>query len=173
MTRLFLCAFGHATNACGQGKSAFGPHDFFSGRPNFCTAFTCGRLISNCPGQPWRPRTPHHMALSQSIGNAAAQPLNEPRAQRNNVIPFPTARVRLQVILPHRSCELPGTQLRVLLHSPLGVYVVATEAMRQEIRVQLDIAFDDLDFTLHTLISTLPAAMIGPLKRRSAVAKAR
>ncbi|MDR8397273.1 hypothetical protein NE850_13070 [Paraburkholderia sp. USG1] len=173
MTRLFLCTFERATNACWQDGSAIAQYDFFSGCLNFCTAFTCRRLISNCPDQPWRPRTPHHMALSQSIGNAAAQPLNEPRVQRNNVIPFPAARVRLQVTLPHRSCELPGTQLRVLLHSPLGVYVVATEAMRQEIRVQLDIAFDDLDFTLHTLISTLPAAMIGPLKRRSAVAKAR
>lgn len=113
------------------------------------------------------------MALLQSIDSTAAQPLNEPRVQRNNVIPFPAARVRLQVTLPHRPRELPGTQLRVLLHSPLGVYVVATEAMRQEIRVQIDIAFDDFDFTLHTLISTLPAAIIGPLKRRSAVAKAR
>ncbi|MFM0292332.1 hypothetical protein P0D71_15870 [Paraburkholderia sp. RL17-383-BIF-A] len=113
------------------------------------------------------------MALTQTIRSFAAQPFNEARVQRNNVIPFPAARVRFQVTLPHRSGELPGTQLRVLLHSPLGVYVVATEAMREEIRVQLDIAFDDLDFTLHTLISTLPAAMIGPLKRRSAAAKVR
>jgi hypothetical protein len=113
------------------------------------------------------------MALTQSIDSFATQPLNQPHAQRNNVIPFSTTRVRLQVILPRRSYELPGTQLRVLLHSPLGVYVVATEAVRQEIRVQLDIAPDDIDFTLHTLISTLPAATIGPLKRRSALAKAR
>lgn len=113
------------------------------------------------------------MALTQSVDCFAAQPFHESRVQRSNVIPFPSARVHLQVTLPHRSCELPGTQLRVLLHSPLGVYVVATEARRQDIRVQLDIAVDDLDFTLHTLISTLPAAMIGPLKRRSAAAKAR
>src|ERR1700761_196370 len=113
------------------------------------------------------------MALTQSIDRFATQPLNEPHVQRNNVIPFRASRVRFQVTLPHRPCELPGTQLRALLHSPLGVYVVATEAVRQEIRVQLDIAFDDLDFTLHTLISTLPAALIGPLKRRHAVAKAR
>jgi hypothetical protein len=39
--------------------------------------------------------------------------------------------------------------------------------------VQLDIAPDDIDFTLHTLISTLSAATIGPLKRRSSAAKAR
>ncbi|MEW9583793.1 hypothetical protein [Paraburkholderia sp. DGU8] len=113
------------------------------------------------------------MAITQSINSLPSRPFNGPHAQRNNVIPFPATRVRLQVVLPHRSCELPATQLRVLLHSPLGVYVVATEAVRQEIRVQLDIAPDDIDFTLHTLISTLPAATIGPLKRRSAAAKAR
>lgn len=113
------------------------------------------------------------MALTQSQDRFAAEPFQESRVQRNNVIPFPAARVRLLVTLPHRVHELPGTQLRALLHSPLGVYVVATEAKREEMRVQLDIAFDDLDFTLHTLISTLPAAMIGPLKRRSAAAKVR
>jgi hypothetical protein len=47
------------------------------------------------------------------------------------------------------------------------------DAVREEVRVQLDIAFEDLDFTLHTLISTVPAALIGPLKRRGNVAKAR
>jgi hypothetical protein len=115
------------------------------------------------------------MALTQSIDSFETQPLSAPPVppQRNNVIPFPAARARLQVILPHPPHDLPGTQLRTLLHSPLGVYVVSTEAVREEVRVQLDIALDDLDFTLHTLISTLPAALIGPLKRRQAVAKAR
>jgi hypothetical protein len=113
------------------------------------------------------------MALTQSIDSFATRPLNDPQAQRNNVIPFPAARVRLQVTLPHPPRGLPGTQLRALLHSPLGVYVVSTEAVRTEVRVQLDIAVDDLDFTLHTLISTLPAALIGPLKRRGTAAKAR
>ncbi|RKR37241.1 hypothetical protein [Paraburkholderia sp. BL17N1] len=113
------------------------------------------------------------MALTQSIDSFSIHPLNEPHVQRNNVIPFLAARVRLQITLPHRPQELSGTQLRALLHSPLGVYVVATQAVRQEIRVQLDIAPDDLDFTLHTLISTLPAAMIGPLRRRSAAVMAR
>lgn len=149
------------------------PYDFFNSHSNFCTAFTRRRLISNCLDQPWRRRTPHHMALTQSIDSFATQPVNEPHVQRSNVIPFPAARVRLQITLPHRPYELPGTQLRALLHSPLGVYVVATQTVRHEIRVQLDIAPDDLDFTLHTLISTLPAAMIGPLKRRSAAANAK
>jgi hypothetical protein len=53
------------------------------------------------------------------------------------------------------------------------VYVVGTHASREAVCVQLDIASEDLDFTLHTLISTVPAALIGPLKRRANVAKAR
>ncbi|HEY4298079.1 MAG TPA: hypothetical protein VGM85_16525 [Paraburkholderia sp.] len=112
------------------------------------------------------------MALTQLIDNFAAQSLKPP-AQQNNIIPFPSARALLQVTLPHPSQDLAGTQLRALLHSPLGVYVVSTDVVREEVRVQLDIAIEDLDFTLHTLISTVPAALIGPLKRRDNVAKAR
>jgi hypothetical protein len=44
--------------------------------------------------------------------------------------------------------------------------------MREEDRVQLDIAREDLDFTLHTLLTTLPVATIGPLKRRVSHASA-
>ncbi|WGS51984.1 hypothetical protein LFL96_27645 [Paraburkholderia sp. D15] len=116
------------------------------------------------------------MALTQTIDSFAQQPqsFNAPQVhKRNNVIPFPSGRVRLQVGLPHLPHHPSGTQLRALLHSPLGVYVVSTETGREEDSVQLDIAYDDLDFTLHTLISTLPAALIGPVKRRNAAARGR
>ncbi|CAB3800187.1 hypothetical protein [Paraburkholderia fynbosensis] len=106
------------------------------------------------------------MALTQSIDSLATQSLDKPPVQHSNIIPFPPARALLQVTLPHSPHDLAGTQLRALLHSPLGVYVVSTEAVRDEVRVQLDIAYEDFDFTLHTLISTLPAALIGPMKRR-------
>lgn len=113
------------------------------------------------------------MALKQAVESFATQsPSTRQVLQDNNIIPFPAARALLQVTLLHPSHDLPGTQLRALLHSPLGVYVVKTETDREAVCVQLDIALDDLDFTLHTLISTLPAALIGPLKRRNAVAKA-
>ncbi|KAA1010931.1 hypothetical protein FVF58_18985 [Paraburkholderia panacisoli] len=117
------------------------------------------------------------MALTQSIDDFATQSLKQSSkpspVQHNNVIPFPSARALLQVTLPHPLHDLAGTQLRALLHSPLGVYVVGTHASREAVCVQLDIASEDLDFTLHTLISTVPAALIGPLKRRANVAKAR
>jgi hypothetical protein len=121
------------------------------------------------------------MALTQTIDNFAeevqtqtqSQLPGNSRVQRNNVIPFPSTRVLLQVSLPHPSNDLAGaSSLRTLLHSPLGVYVVGTHHVREEVRVQLDIAIEDLDFTLHTLISTLPVALIGPLRRHGVVEKA-
>jgi hypothetical protein len=57
-------------------------------------------------------------------------------------------------------------QLKRLLHSPLGVYVVSTEVVHDHVHLNLDISPDDLDFTMHALLTTLPYAMIGPLKRR-------
>ncbi|NML31394.1 hypothetical protein [Paraburkholderia antibiotica] len=99
------------------------------------------------------------MALTQSLDAFASQSAGQQPTRRNNVIPFPSSRALLDVTLPH-------LLLKTLLHSPLGVYVVSTETVREAVRVQLDIAREDLDFTLHTLLATLPAATIGPLKRR-------
>lgn len=128
------------------------------------------------------------MALTQTVDHfAAPAQLQSPgtsRIKRSNVIPFPSTRALLQVTLPHPSNELTNattattatnapnaTPLRALLHSPLGVYVVGTQRVREEVRVQLDIAIDDLDFTLHTLISTVPVALIGPLQRHGTADK--
>jgi hypothetical protein len=113
------------------------------------------------------------MALTQSLelfdpGRHRAQP-----SSRNKVIPFPLPRVLLPVTLHRESADQSRTQLWALLHSPLGVYVANTEVVRDEIHVLLNIAPDDLDFTMHTLIATLPQAMIGPVKRRHASKEAR
>nr|WP_118178485.1 hypothetical protein [Paraburkholderia phosphatilytica] len=91
----------------------------------------------------------------------------------HNVIPFPSPRLLLPVTLVRDPAEAshhaPSAELAALLHSPLGVYVVDTDFVRDEIRVLLDIAPDDLDFTLHTLIRTLARGTIGRVsKRRSA-----
>jgi len=137
----------------------------------FAPRLRAGIYSSTVPTRYRVKRTPHHMALTQSLDTLAPQSAGR-QVQRNNVIPFPSARALLCVTLPHSPHDHAGTQLRALLHSPLGVYVISTENVREEIRVQLDIARDDLDFTLHTLLTTLPAAMIGPLKRRASTASA-
>ncbi|WP_206995651.1 hypothetical protein [Trinickia mobilis] len=113
------------------------------------------------------------MASTQSLrvvhaeSSAPAQPV-----ARNNVIPFPSLRVLLPVNLHYASPEQSRMQLRALLHSPLGVYVAGIEVVRNDVRVQFDIAAEDFDFTLHTLIATLPRATIGRLSRRSVKAEA-
>jgi hypothetical protein len=100
------------------------------------------------------------MALTQTTIDPLATHSPKPLpVQPGNVIALRPARALMHV-------TLPPAQLRALLHSPLGVYVVGTDIVREEVLVQLDIATEDLDFTLHTLISTVPAALIGPLKRR-------
>ena len=108
------------------------------------------------------------MALPQTLqgydtGTHRAQPVS-----RHNVIPFPSPRVLLPVTLLG-DCERDArAQLKSLLHSPLGVYVVSTEVVHDHVHLDLDISPDDLDFTMHALITTLPYAMIGPVKRRHA-----
>ena len=113
------------------------------------------------------------MALTQPLQVFDAGPHRARPISRDNIIPFRSPRVLLPVTLLRESEDQSRAQLRALLHSPLGVYVVSTEVVRDEVHVQFDIARDDLDFTMHTLIATLPQAMIGPVKRRSTVMEAR
>jgi hypothetical protein len=112
------------------------------------------------------------MALAQQFDDFVANPSRAQPVLHNNVIPFPK-RVTLTVTLPRESDDSSGEQLRLLLRSPVGIYVMGTEIVRNEIRVQLDIAPEDLPFTLHTLIAALPKATIGPVERRGATAKVR
>ncbi|OXI80736.1 hypothetical protein CFB50_20020 [Burkholderia sp. AU33423] len=98
--------------------------------------------------------------------NAAGRQLHA--GARNNVIPFPPPRPRLQlpVTLTADSGEHAHARLAALLHSPLGVYVVSARAVRDVVHVHFDIAPEDLDFTLHMLIAQQADAVIGPVARR-------
>jgi hypothetical protein len=108
------------------------------------------------------------MALAQSI-----QPIHEGRnlqsVSRGNVLAFPPPRALLTVTLPRESADRAQAPLCKLLHSPLGVYVISTALVRNEVQVQLDIAPEDYSFTVHTLIASVAAATIGPLKRRHSI----
>jgi hypothetical protein len=105
------------------------------------------------------------MALTQlSEVPDAARHVTRP-VTKNNVIPFPLSRALLPVTLIHDSEQAARAQLKLLLHSPLGVYVVGTEVVREGVRVNFAIAPEDLDFTMHALIKALPQALIGSLKR--------
>jgi hypothetical protein len=98
---------------------------------------------------------------SQSVQH----PVRQSAQRSNNVIPFPLSRALLPVTLLGESEAQARAQLKSLLHSPLGVYVVSTEVVRDGVRVLFSIAPEDLDFTMHTLIASVPQALIGSLKR--------
>ncbi|NTZ07712.1 hypothetical protein [Burkholderia metallica] len=83
--------------------------------------------------------------------------------------PRPRPRLQLPVTLTADSVEAVHARLAALLHSPLGVYVVSARAVRNVIHVHFDIAPEDLDFTLHTLIAQQVDAVIGPIARRLCV----
>jgi hypothetical protein len=72
-------------------------------------------------------------------------------------------RATLQIYLTGHA---PDAHLPPLLRSPAGVYVTRTDVLHDSIRVVLDIAPEDFDFMLHTLMTTLPEATIGPIVRR-------
>jgi hypothetical protein len=112
------------------------------------------------------------MALTQPLKAFDAGPHSARPISHKNIIPFPSPRVLLPVILLRESEDHSRAQLRALLHSPLGVYVVSTEVVRNEVSVQLDLAPDDLDFAMHTLIATLPEATMGAVRRRRATTEA-
>jgi hypothetical protein len=95
----------------------------------------------------------------------SARSIARPVQHNNNVIPFPLSRAFLPVTLLGESEDAARSQLKSLLHSPLGVYVVSTEIVRDGVRVLFAIAPEDLDFTMHTLIASVPQALIGSLKR--------
>ncbi|OXI31306.1 hypothetical protein CFB89_17720 [Burkholderia sp. AU16741] len=84
-----------------------------------------------------------------------------------NAVPFPAPHPRLQlpVTLTADSAAAAHARLAALLHSPLGVYVVSARAVRNMIHVHFDIAPEDPDFTLHTLIAQQVDAVIGPVAR--------
>jgi hypothetical protein len=89
-----------------------------------------------------------------------------PRSSANaksNVLPLRSPRATVQVFLTGLT---PAVHLTTLLQSPLGVYVIQTDVLRDSVRVALDIAPEDFDFTLHTLMTTLPEATIGSVARR-------
>jgi hypothetical protein len=100
---------------------------------------------------------------------AQAAPLpssSSSRSTRTNIasklFPLRSPRAIVQIHFTGKSQDL---HLAILLDSPLGIDVMQTETLRDSVRVALDIAPEDFNFTLHTLITTVPAATIGAVTR--------
>jgi hypothetical protein len=104
------------------------------------------------------------MGSAQVLAKDDTVPDAPPR-YRSNVFPLRATRARLEVFLTGSSPDALRANLAALFHSALGVYVSRTEAARDKVRVHFNIAAEDLDFALHTLITTLPEAIIGTITR--------
>jgi hypothetical protein len=83
---------------------------------------------------------------------------------RTNTVPLGATRAALEVCLTGPTPEVSRANLATLLRSPLGVYVIHTEVLRDSVQVRFDIAPEDLAFTMHTLLATLPEATIGAVR---------
>jgi hypothetical protein len=88
-----------------------------------------------------------------------------PRATTaSNIIPLRSHRINFPLYLTGVTAS---EQLTSLLRSPFGVYVTETDVVRDSIRVTFDVAPEDLDITLHMLITTLSEATIGAISHRN------
>ncbi|CAD6507280.1 hypothetical protein ACFQ3P_00285 [Paraburkholderia sabiae] len=105
------------------------------------------------------------MGSAQPLAHRDVVP-DVPAAQvLSNVIPLRARRVQLEVFLADTSPATRRTHLATLFHSPLGVYISHAQLLRNKTCVQFNIAPEDLDFTLHTLIGTISEATIGKISR--------
>ncbi|MBI0331566.1 hypothetical protein I6G79_31970 [Burkholderia plantarii] len=123
----------------------------------------------------------HRTATSSSQSASAAQALRAPR-QVVAIGPTRAARPASQsamaaardgaprVLLPvtlEGTADYLGTQRRALLRSPIGVYVSHIDAHRDRMAVWFDLARADLNFAIHTLLTTVPDATLGCLRKRA------
>ena len=106
------------------------------------------------------------MAFAHPLDVHDAIPRHTQSIPRHTTIPLPPRRVLLQVTVPRESEDKSRAQLRALFNSPVGAYLTGTKVVRDMANVHFDIAPEDLDSTMNTLIVTLPQAMIGPVERR-------
>ncbi len=98
-----------------------------------------------------------------ALSSASSSVTSRPRAK---VVPLRAPRAWLDIALGARTHDAARAQLAALYHSPLGIYVVQSAVKRETLCVRFDIAPEDFDFTLHTLMRIVPEATIGSLRPR-------
>ncbi len=57
-------------------------------------------------------------------------------------------------------------RIRVLFHAPLGVYVSQAQREGSALRLEFDVASEDITFTFRTLERVLPEARVGSVASR-------
>jgi hypothetical protein len=128
----------------------------------FCTAFTPFGIRLFHPEQPVETKM-RSMDTAQLV--ALRDVIPDPGGRmRTDALPLGASRAALEVALTGPTPEASRANLATLLRSPLGVYVIHTEVLRDSVQVRFDIAPEDLAFTMHTLLATLPEATIGAVQ---------
>lgn len=110
-----------------------------------------------------------HSAPAQLVSVVPVPACATPAVARRSsakVLPFRATRAWLDLVLDGGTLRETRAHLALLLHSPLGVYVTRTSERADTVAVRLDIAPDDFDFTLHTLLQVVPEATIQALRLR-------
>jgi hypothetical protein len=86
--------------------------------------------------------------------------------RHDNVLAFPSQRVLVSAAVYSEQDEASRERIRRLFHSPLGVYVSHASRDQSELRLEFDIATEDIEFTLRTLQKVLPEAVIEEIRPR-------
>jgi hypothetical protein len=106
----------------------------------------------------------HGLCTTSTISGDRNLTPDDGTRSHSNVIRLRARRVQLEVFLTGTSPEVFRVHLATLLRSPLGVSISRTHELHDKVRVHFNIAPEDVDFTLHTLIATLSGATIGTLR---------
>jgi hypothetical protein len=75
-------------------------------------------------------------------------------------------RLLLSAVVHGVSDEASRERIKRLFHSPLGVYVSHASRDQEEIRLEFDVAAEDLEFTARALHQVLPEAVIEAVRPR-------
>ncbi|SAL81247.1 hypothetical protein AWB68_06071 [Caballeronia choica] len=77
---------------------------------------------------------------------------------------LPPHRVLLSALVHGSYDDEARERIRRLFHSPLGVYVSHASRDHAELRVEFDVASEDLAFTIRTLRQVLPEAAVEEIR---------
>ncbi|SAL42572.1 hypothetical protein [Caballeronia humi] len=86
--------------------------------------------------------------------------------RHDNVPALPSQRVLVSAAVYSEQDEASRERIRRLFHSPLGVYVSHASRNQSELRLEFDVATEDIEFTLRTLKKVLPEAVIEEIRPR-------
>jgi hypothetical protein len=78
----------------------------------------------------------------------------------------PIQRLQLSAVVQGISDEASRDRIKRLFQSPLGVYVSHASRDHEEIRLEFDVAAEDLEFTVRALRQVLPEAVIETVRPR-------